>query len=457
MVAVGLLTIGAVALHMLANVAILGKPLAWTYDPSAPKSVVVPWDKLLTMLVAALSLVLARSKAGIRWGRPLVSSLVLIVCVGMTVDDVANQDPGFSAGYVAVALFAAIVAMPYKPWETLVLGLAGIGSLSVGLSLLPPLLGLEGYDLVLDRLIFLFILVVLLTGMSGILYHSRYRQYEARSRAEALLRDLKSAQRQLVHTEKMASLGKLTAGVAHEIKNPLNFINNFSLLSARLTSEIEALVSRRASGADEDHSDEIRELVADLRSNQESIRSHGERIDSIVRSMLAHSRPGDAEAREVDLNELVDEYVSFSYHGMRSRATGFDVHLEKNLGTGAGKVAVVVQDIGRVLINLLTNAFESVAERAASAESEYRPTVQVATSRKPGWVEIRVADNGTGIPLDVRPRIFEPFFTTRPAGHGTGLGLSLSYEIVVDGHGGTLELTESGPPGAEFIVRLPVN
>jgi signal transduction histidine kinase/ligand-binding sensor domain-containing protein len=283
----------------------------------------------------------------------------------------------------------------------------------------------------------------------------RNRELEAEvvARTTALrqsLDDLKQAQVQLVHAEKMASLGQLTAGIAHEIKNPLNFVTNFAGLSKELALELEEALD---AGTDPE---EIKALLADLQLNARKIEEHGVRADTIVRSMMQHARGGEGQREGVDLNALVDEYVDLAWHGKRAQASGFNAAVEKELSEAVGRVEVVPQEIGRVLLNLVGNAFDAVQERAGQVNGQYAPTVTVATRRVGDRVEIRVADNGPGIPEGVRAKVFEPFFTTKPAGSGTGLGLSLSYEIVTQGHGGTLTVESEKGEGAAFVVRLPV-
>ena len=257
--------------------------------------------------------------------------------------------------------------------------------------------------------------------------------------------DLRAAQAQLVHQEKMASLGALTAGIAHEIKNPLNFINNFAALTRELVGELE----------EETDPEEIEALLADLALNAAKIEEHGKRADGIVRAMMQHARGGSRERETVDLNALVAEYVDLAYHGKRAQTPDFNAEIEEDLDAAVGKVEVVPQEIGRVLLNLIGNAFDAVYEQAARVNGQYVPTVTVSTRRVGEAVEIRVEDNGPGIAEDVRAKIFEPFFTTKPTGSGTGLGLSLSYDIVTQGHGGALTVEREAGQGVAFVVTLP--
>ena len=277
----------------------------------------------------------------------------------------------------------------------------------------------------------------------------------ARTTAETTLADLRRAQDRLVQSEKMASLGQLTAGIAHEIKNPLNFINNFSELSVDLLNELhDAVAPDKLAVADELRA-EIDDLTATLRGNLEKITQHGRRADSIVKNMLLHSRSGPAEHRLVDLNTVVEEALNLAYHGARAETPGFTITLEKQLDPRAGAVEMFPQEFTRVMLNLISNGFYASRKRGAAAGNGFEPMLRLTTRDLSDQVEIRVRDNGTGIGSDVRGKIFEPFFTTKPAGEGTGLGLSLSYDIVVKQHGG--QLTVDSEPGSftEFTVTLP--
>jgi GAF domain-containing protein len=268
----------------------------------------------------------------------------------------------------------------------------------------------------------------------------------ARTAAETALADLRRAQDRLVQSEKMASLGQLTAGIAHEIKNPLNFVNNFSDLSRDILDELNDAVSadRRA---------DIDELTTMLKGNLEKIAQHGRRADSIVKNMLAHSRSGPSEHRPVDLNATVEEALNLAYHGARAETPGFNITLKRDLDPAAGMVDMYPQEFMRVMVNLINNGFYAARQRTTLPVFE--PTLSVATRVLGDQVEIRVRDNGTGISDDARGRIFEPFFTTKPAGEGTGLGLSLSYDIVVNQHGGRLTVDSEINAFTEFVITMP--
>ncbi len=295
-------------------------------------------------------------------------------------------------------------------------------------------------------------LVKLLAQTFSVAY-ARYEDFteleEAKLRVESALNDLQSTQSQLVHAEKMASLGELTAGIAHEIQNPLNFVNNFSDLNKEL---IEDLREELKDG----NIEEVEAILKDLFGNEEKILFHGKRAEEIVKSMLQHSRAGDGEKRPADINAIADEYLRLSYHGLRAKDKSFNAEFKAHLADDLPEVDVVPQDIGRVLLNLINNAFSAVSEKRALYGNGYVPTVEVFTKKLRNGIEIRVKDNGPGVPDDIREKIFQPFFTTKPTGSGTGLGLSLSYDIVTKGHGGTLEMDTAVGDGTEFRIQLPV-
>jgi two-component system NtrC family sensor kinase len=278
---------------------------------------------------------------------------------------------------------------------------------------------------------------------------------EARLAAEQALSDLRRAQDRLVETQKLAALGQLTAGIAHEIKNPLNFVNNFAELSGELTRELqEALADDRAPLPAPVRA-EIEDLIGLLDGNLAKIAEHGRRADSIVKNMLAHSRTGSGERRSADLNALVDEALNLAYHGARAEHPDFNVTLERDLDSAIGALDLYPQEISRVLLNLFANAFYAVRLRQRAGADGYEPTVRVTTRAAADGIEIRVRDNGSGIPEAVRAKIFDPFFTTKPAGEGTGLGLSLSHDIVVKQHGGSFAVASQEGAFTEFTLTLP--
>lgn len=267
------------------------------------------------------------------------------------------------------------------------------------------------------------------------------------------LNDLRAAQNRLIQTEKLASLGQLTAGIAHEIKNPLNFVNNFSAVSTELIDELnEALQSASLDGKTRE---EVDELTGMLKSNLQKVVQHGKRADSIVRNMLLHSREGSGEHRPSDVNAVVEESLNLAYHGARAERPAFNVTLERDFDRAAGLADMYPQEIARVLLNLISNGFYAAAKRKESTGDAFEPTLSATTKNLGGRVEIRIRDNGTGIPPEVKEKIFNPFFTTKPVGEGTGLGLSMSHDIVVKQHGGTIDVNTEPGVFTEFIITLP--
>jgi signal transduction histidine kinase/ligand-binding sensor domain-containing protein len=268
-------------------------------------------------------------------------------------------------------------------------------------------------------------------------------------------RNLKAAQEQLVVQEKLASLGALTAGIAHEIKNPLNFVNNFADLSKDLMGELREEIEKHRNSIPADDYGNIEGLLDDLGKNASKVNEHGKRADSIVRSMLLHSRGQRGERLPTDVNALLEEYVNLSYHGMRAQDAGFNVTLERNYSQEIGKIPIVPQDMSRVFLNILNNACYAVRDKSKKQTNGYKPTVRVSTTLSGDCVEVKIRDNGMGIPDEVRDKIFNPFFTTKPSGQGTGLGLSISHDIVVQEHGGQLAVETEPGEFTEFTIRIP--
>ena len=281
-----------------------------------------------------------------------------------------------------------------------------------------------------------------------------FDEVQARTRElAASLDDLRTAQDRLVQTEKLASLGQLTAGIAHEIKNPLNFVNNFSALSAELIDELSGLLEPVA--LDDNVRKEVDELAGMLKSNLEKVVQHGRRADSIVKNMLQHSREGSGEHRAADINTIVEESLNLAYHGARAEKAGFNIALRHDLDPSVGMADVYPQEITRVLLNLISNGFYAATKRKAEAGDGFEPRLSATTKNLGDKVEIRIRDNGTGIPEGVIEKIFNPFFTTKPSGEGTGLGLSMSHDIVVKQHSGSIDVETKPGLFTEFRIVLP--
>lgn len=265
---------------------------------------------------------------------------------------------------------------------------------------------------------------------------------------ENTISQLKSAQAQLIQSEKMASLGELTAGIAHEIKNPLNFINNFSELNKELISEMKEEMNRQ-------NYEEAKLIADDITSNEEKINHHGKRADAIVKGMLLHSRSSTGIKEPTDINALCDEYLRLSYHGLRAKDKSFNTTIESDFDPNIKDVNIISQDVGRVVLNLLTNAFYAVHEKRNEHVAGYQPIVSISTKKQDNKVIIKVSDNGNGIDQKDLDKIFIPFFTTKPTGEGTGLGLSLSFDIITKGHGGKLTVDTKAGIGTTFTIVLP--
>ncbi|MBD0283946.1 MAG: GHKL domain-containing protein [Flavisolibacter sp.] len=282
--------------------------------------------------------------------------------------------------------------------------------------------------------------------------YARYEDFKkleaAKQQVENTLTELKSTQVQLVQREKMASLGELTAGIAHEIQNPLNFVNNFSEVNTELIFELK----RQAISG---NIQEVLQIAEDLAENENKIAYHGKRADAIVKGMLQHSHQGMGQKEPTDINALADEYLRLTYHGMRAKDKHFNAVLQTDFDNSIGKVNVVPQDIGRVLLNLFNNAFYAVSEKKKGLIHRFEPMVSVSTKKNRNHIKIRVRDNGIGIPQKTLDKIYQPFFTTKPTGQGTGLGLSLSYDII-KAHGGKLKVDTKEGEYAEFVVQLPL-
>ncbi len=272
---------------------------------------------------------------------------------------------------------------------------------------------------------------------------------EQKNALETTLSELKAAQAQLIQSEKMASLGELTAGIAHEIQNPLNFVNNFAEVSNELIDEMK---DEMAAG----NMQLATEIADDVKQNLDKINHHGKRADSIVKGMLQHSRSSSGVKEPTDINALADEYLRLSYHGLRAKDKSFNVTLKTDFDENIGKLSVVPQDLGRVILNLLTNAFYAVNDKKKLNIEGFEPVVAVSTKKTGNKVEIKVSDNGNGIPQSLLGKIFQPFFTTKPTGEGTGLGLSMSYDIITIGHNGELKVETTEGVGTVFSIHLPV-
>ena len=289
----------------------------------------------------------------------------------------------------------------------------------------------------------LFVLLL----VTVILWRNNKQKQKAKNKIEKAYSELKTTQAQLIQSEKMASLGELTAGIAHEIQNPLNFVNNFSDVNRELLDEAKQEIKNGNIG-------DVDAILNDIRANEEKINHHGKRADAIVKGMLQHSRASSGQKEPTDINALADEYLRLAYHGMRAKDKSFNATTKTEFDNSIGKVNLNPQDIGRVILNLINNAFYAVSEKQKQNLIGYEPIVSVSTTKRSGKIEIKVQDNGNGIRQKNLDKIFQPFFTTKPTGQGTGLGLSLAYDIITKGHGGELKVETKEGEGSIFIITL---
>ena len=460
----GLLTVAGVVLYLIFRVLIRGADVLWIEPAGAGFGTVQLWDKLLVAGLGFGLVGLGRLKVRLNWGRTAMAVFLLIVGWFVVL---RNFDPGnfnMTAGWLTVLMVIGVGTVPFQPWQTLAIGLGLFAQVAYFAEITPGV----GGDV--PRLVFIMFAVLIYVVISAVLYTSRYAQFRALSRAARLKnylaarsRDLKRAldrerdmQDQLAQQEKLASLGQLTAGVAHELKNPLNFVTNFSELAKELAAELREVLMANPEQPVREALAEADGVLEDLLANTERIHEHGHRADAIVKNMLAHSRATPGEKRSVDINKLLGEYVGLAYHGMRARHGGFNVEIQRDFDETLSPLLVVPEELGRVFLNLLDNAFDAVRARVEDkGDVAFSPLVRASTEKTAGSVVIRLADNGMGMPEDVVEHVFEPFFTTKPAGEGTGLGLSLAHEIVAQGHEGTLTVESAEGKGTTFTITLP--
>lgn len=293
--------------------------------------------------------------------------------------------------------------------------------------------------------------LIILSRNNGLRKKVNLELNEQKEELQQALSELKTTQEQLIQSEKMASLGELTAGIAHEIQNPLNFVNNFSEVSAELVREL--IEDRQKKRIDEEAETE---LISDIEQNLQKITEHGKRASSIIKSMLEHSRSKSGQKEPTNLNAVVEEYLKLSYHGMRAKDASFECKLTTSLDSSVGKASIIPQEIGRVLLNIFNNAFYATQQRKKEGVSGYEPLLTVKTWKEGKQINILIRDNGAGVPESVKQKIFQPFFTTKPTGQGTGLGLSLSYDVITKGHGGKINVESEENSFTEFTLTLPV-
>ncbi|HEY5564134.1 MAG TPA: HAMP domain-containing sensor histidine kinase [Rhodothermia bacterium] len=449
----------ALAIYLFAQIVLLGKTTVWSYPPVRDPSVIVLWDKLV-MLVVFLALL-----GGRRFlpdDRPAVGRVAMLlasmlVVTAITLDDVGAWTIHFSPAYLTFIIVFLAVALPMDAvWAVTAIGLV-IAAGYVSVALLAPIFGLPQTSVDADQGVYLAVISIIATAASSSLYTVRHEEYVAKKSAEDLSRvladtnrtlenamlNLTSAQDRLIYAEKMASLGRFAAGVAHEMRNPLNFVVNFARLSIDLIDESEG-----ESGPSTD--------TRDIRSNLERIQEHALRAEQIVRSLIVHSEQRSSQPSAVDLNELIRDQSSVLSKRYDPDRSGYLVLLVLDLDDAVGQVEAMASELTYAFDNVLDNAYRATIDRALTGEEGYEPEIVVSATRIDDRVRIEIRDNGVGIADGESGQIFEPFYTTRPAGSGTGLGLSAAYAAITQGHGGSISVQSEPGVGSVFTIELPV-
>jgi signal transduction histidine kinase len=431
--------------YVAAQVLILGKTAVWSYGSQTPQAVTVLWDKLAIALVmlVALSFRNVSLGRGPFQGRLVVSIGAIVVVVAAVLDDVAVGDVGFSVAYAAVVLMAVNAAVPFKPLHSVYLCLAVLITWFAAIEILPGAIGLEALEAGGGQVVFLLIITVLAVGTSAVMYEYRWAQSRALHQERALVKQLeetmsslKEAQNRLVHSEKMASLARFVTGMAHELKNPLNFVTNFS----RLTSEMADELLERPQ--------ESEEQLEELRTNVKLIWKHAIRADNIVTELVSHSDISASPSRTADINGLLREQVGL----LRSRepADRSSFSIREHYSETPGEIEVHPSQLARAFKNILENAVQ------AATSGSNPPEITVETGVTDHEVTVAVTDNGAGVSSDVKDRMFEPFFTNWNEGTHTGLGLAIAYDIIVSGHGGSIDVDSEVGVGTTIRVSLPI-
>jgi signal transduction histidine kinase len=458
---VGLVTAAAAVAYTAYRVG-AGDVPRWNETPETTAGSVQVWDKAFLVAMGLGMVALGRARVGLRIGRLAVAAFILVATWFVVHHNASPDSLDMAAAWLTLLMVVAVGAVPFQPWQTAALGALMAAEFWVFGEAWAGRVGER------HRIVFILLAAAIVAVVAGALYGSRYGQYRVlrrlarlkdqnAARSEALahsLQRLRAAQAQLVQQEKLAGLGQLTAGIAHEIKNPLNFVTNFAQLSRDLALEVRDALTEDPDRPARAVAEELGEALDDLVLNTEKIAEHGRRADGIVKSMLAHSRATPGERRPVNLNRLLDEYANLAYHGMRAQYH-LDVEVERHYDEALGELPIVPEEIGRVFLNLVGNAFDALRDRIAVEGDAFGPRVRITTRRTDDGAAVYVSDNGPGMPPEVLPRVFEPFFTTKPSGEGTGLGLSLAYEIVTQGHGGTLGVRSRVGEGTVFMLTLP--
>ncbi|MFK7844692.1 MAG: sensor histidine kinase [Rhodothermales bacterium] len=465
MVVIGLLGIIGIIAFVAAKSFFVNATIAWSYRDIDPETTIVLWDKLVMFMLSIACLALSRTEEGPRFGRILMAAMVVVFCVSSMLDDIVIGK-GYTTTFLVLFMSSAVGTMPYRAWQTFLFGLLVIATITLCVQFLPLLADVPPLRLQKTVYVFLGIITIIYTGISGLLYSSRYEQFRARKKAEDFKQQLEvaheslkgsykklsEAQDQLVQVQKIAAMGRVTAGIAHEIKNPLNFVNNFSELIEEQADDLKEELSPIKSHMSTEQVEIVDELVDNLKLNAGRILKHGERANQILAQMLDHTTVKERSVESVNLTRLIEKYVRLSHLNIQAEAPELNVEIEQSFASEMPELQVAPKEVGQVVMNLMSNAFDAIQQKTESANGSYQPMVQVSTHQLENHVEIRIQDNGTGVKNEIHQKIFEPFFTTS---RRTGLGLSLAHEIITQRHQGELRVDSKEGHGATFTIVLP--
>lgn len=465
MLVAGLLGVLGILGYVIAKSFFVNSSISWTYKGIDPDSTIVLWDKLIILLLSISCIFASRTKNGALWGRILMAAMVVVFFVSSMLDDLIIGK-GYTTTFLVLFMSIAVGTMPYKAWQTFLFGLLIIFVITLCTRLLPGLVDVPPLRMAKTVYVFLAIITIIYTGISGLLYASRHDQYVARKRAEDLKKQLEvthkslqssykklsEAQDQLVHAQKMAAMGRVTAGIAHEIKNPLNFVNNFAELIEELSSDLQEEFLSVKQQIGKEKSEFIDELVSDLRENAKRVHRHGERANEILAQMLDHSRLNAGEMKPTNVASLLEKYINLSRLNLQAESPDLPVEIKQDYTTNLHEIELAPKEMGQVVMNLMTNAFDAIKLKAQSLNGSYKPVVEISSYEVDKHIEIKIADNGIGISPDAREKIFEPFFTTS---RKTGLGLSLAHEIITQRYNGQLRVDSREGEGSSFTISLP--
>ena len=460
MVVVGLLGILSVVVNLGTNV-IYGKTIVFL--PDDPSDTILIWDKLVLLGLSITLIGLSGRDIALSVKRFVASAMAVIASMAILVEDYLQGTVFVSEQYIGLLIFVVVVAIPFKPWHSLVLVPFVVACYIVTSAILQdhPSIVIDGFTP--GVIVFMTIIVLLGIGLSFLLYNSRFEQHRQRIKSEKLSQSLKQAltqltlaQDKLVHAQRMASLGNLSAGIAHELSNPLNFVNNFAELSSQLCDDLDDVLARAGDTFEKGDREDIEDIVFGLRENLKRIDKHGNRATDIVKDMIHHTDIGSAELQEVDLSKLVDSNIAPALNRIRLRDSDFEPAIVRNYDSTLKPVNVIRTEVGRVYWNLLINSFYAMQQRLIDEDDGYEPRLTITTGQRAGYVVVQIADNGGGIDEEVVDSVFEPFVTTKPPGLGTGLGLSMAYEIIVQGHNGEVSFDNRPGDGVTFNVSLPM-